>query len=222
MDNFTNYLQNQDSSSKAGIDNFTAKVLIPFGSILIGVIGLLASTNKLPVWASWAMAIYLVIIIGKIFARPTKKFILKTVSQYNQMRFAKRMRPNLLKLSHELNELLDFERTNTIPYFTSQIFSRLSQEVNVLSCLGMSRQQFTILQSWAFSLKCNFRRDNKAEFIHNAAQLSDVVTWFIWACVWLRQAVDNLGVDGLRTKILYLTGMRLHVGFRILLLELNA
>lgn len=195
MNTSTNYQQNQNSSPKVGTDNFTTEVLIPLGSVIIGVIGLLASANRLPAWASWTMVIYLVLIILKILARPIKNFTSKTINQFNHRRFVKKMQPKLLKLSSEFNELLDSQRTNTIPSFISQLFSKLSQEVNMLSCLGRNRQQFTILQSWAFSLERNLRRNNKTEFIHDAAQFSDVVTWFIWACVWVRETLDNKEVD---------------------------
>ncbi len=200
MNDFTNDQQNQNNNYNAGMDNFTAKVLIPFGLVIIGAIGLWASTNKLPVWASWTMAIYLVIVLVKILINPAKNFSSKAINHFSRMRFAMKMRPELRRLSSELNQLLDSQRTSTIPYIISQLFSKLSSEIHTLNCLDRNRQQFQILQSWALSLTDRNRSYNRTEFLQDAAQLSNAVVWYIWACVWLQQVINNKGLVDQLTK----------------------
>ncbi len=191
MNDFTNGQQNQNSNSKNGIDDFTTKVLIPLGSIIIGVIGVLISTNKLPAFALWIMGVYLVIVLVRILISPIKNFSSKAIINFSRMRFAKKKRAELHSLSSELNELLNPQRTTTIPYFINNQFSKLSSDLNTLSCLDRNRQQFQILHSWSFSLTELLRNSKKNNLMQNASQLSNLVTWFIWACVWLRQAVNN-------------------------------
>ncbi len=195
MNDFTNYDRLQNSNSKSGVEDFTTKVLIPLGAILIAAISVVFSTNKLPSIVLWTMILYLAIVLVKILVSPTKTFTSKVITKSNRILFSKKMHPELLQFSSELNQLLASDRENTIPYFINNQFSKLSSDINTLSCLDRNRQQFQILQSWSFFLTDLLRNSEKKNLMLNAVQLSNLVTWFIWACVWLHQVVNNTGVQ---------------------------
>ena len=198
MDEFKDYQVFQSNTSKGRTQHFTTKDLLHLGSLLIGIIGLLTSSTGLPVWAYWLMAIYLVIALIIISVLPAKNFISNRIKQLSQGRFAKNKRTELQELSNELNELLEDQRDTTIPYFLSHKSSTISTEVNLLKCLERSRQQFAILQSWAWALSDNLNNDNPKLFLRDAIQFSRVVSWFTWACVWIQQV---LNITEVREKI---------------------
>lgn len=194
MTDFTDYQGYKSSTSKVEVDHFTTKVLIPLGSVLIATIGLLSAETVLPTWAYWIMMIYLGIVLVKILVGPIKKFISNIINRYNKMHFAKQMKLELLSLSRELNELLESQRINSVPYFITHLLSKLSQEVQKSNCLHRNSEQFTILQSWAWCLSDNLKFDNHKLFLRNANQFSRVVSWFTWACEWVRQVLDKTEV----------------------------
>jgi len=133
--------------------------------------------------------IYLVFSLLIILVLLAKNIIPNTINWFSRRMFANQKRSELQELSLEFNELLGSDRLSTIPYFISQLFSKLSNEVNLLSCLERNRQQFTILQSWAWSLSDNLKYDNNTLFLRDANQFSKVVSSFTWACEWVRQVL---------------------------------
>lgn len=195
MDDFINYKKYQTGNSKERTHDVISKFLFPFGSLLIGIIGLWTSAAILPVWTYWMMALYLAIVLVIILTPPTKNFIANSINFLSRKKFAKNSRTELQRLSVELNELLGSDRTNTIPYFLSHQSSKLSYEANLLNCLERSRQQFTILQSWAWSVSDNFKYDNNKLFLRDTNQFSKIVHWFSWACLWVQQVLSNNGVQ---------------------------
>ncbi len=194
MNDFNYFQQNQSSNLKSGTDKTNTKILISFGLFLVGIIGLLASIDKLPTWAIWIIVIYLVIILIKISVNPVKNYVIKIINRNSNNRFAKRMQSEILAFTIELNELIDSQRITTIPYFITHLSSKLPNDVHTLNCLHRNGQQFTILQSWASSLVDNFKFNNKG-FLRNAAQLSNIISWVSWACVWAREVLNNTEVQ---------------------------
>ena len=192
MNDFNSYQEDAKNKTNSEHDYFTTKILIPFGSIIIAAIGILASTNKIPFWAFLAMAIYILLLMMIILFRPIKNITMNFKGKLDKKRFIKHMNPELKGLSKELNKLLDFDRTNTIPYFVKEFSSKIADIPEMQICLEKNRQQFMILQSWSHSIsKCI--DDIKSEnFVQNASQMSDMIGWFTWASEWFRQGIQNI------------------------------
>jgi hypothetical protein len=194
MDDFNDSKGYQSSSSQGRITNIATKVLMPLGLFLITLISFLTSATEVPAWAYWIMAIYLVVSFLIILTLLAKNIIPKTINWFSRRSFAKKKRPELQELSNELYELLDSQRLKTIPYFLNQLSSKLSNEINILSCLEKNRQQFEILQSWNSSLVENLKHNSQTAFLRDAIQFSLAVNSFSWACERVRQVLFNTGI----------------------------
>lgn len=192
MDEFTpNLLGSRPPKSER--DSFVSRILIPLGSVVIAAVVLLSTKNKLPSWASIIVVAYLAFVIVWIVARPTNNAIQKVVNVTTRRRFVKGMRPELHEILEQLDEMLEQQRMNTIPFVVADLSSKLSRVVKEPILIGAYQEQFYILQSWASSLTRSMSNYRATDFRRDSSELSQLVFRFTCACTSARNIIDNAG-----------------------------
>jgi hypothetical protein len=177
--------------SKSSTENFTTKYLIPFGSILVGVMGLLASGNTFPIWVYIVISLYLVIILLISLFKPVKKLFSKSIKNFTLKKFSTAKRKKLQELAEELKDLFDEQKTTTIPYIITHNYKVFQDELNTLNCVANSREQFLILQSWTLSSCDNLKNNSHSVFLRDAAEFSNIINWFSRTYNQIRTNLNN-------------------------------
>lgn len=177
--------------SKNSIEDFTTKVLIPLGSILVGAFGLWASTSKLPTLASWLMGIYLVTVLVIILSRPVKVVSSNVFTGYNRRQFAKKRLPDLRELVTELIGLLEDKKVNSLPLIIAGFSSKLYDENPRRIGLDCYLSEMNILSCWAIQVGKRINEELAKGFTSDAEDFTTIVFQFSMLGMRLRQAIIN-------------------------------
>lgn len=168
----------EEDQSKPSNHFVLTQILIPLGSLLIGAVGLWASSDKLPNEALWVIITYLVIVICYSLALPFKKIASFIRAGLTARRLARVFYPDLKRTARDLHSLLDGQHTNTILYILREMNSWEEFRENQIPIDSVHWNQ-----TWLESVQQRLEENRSSAFRSIAKDLGLIISQHHYFCV---------------------------------------
>ncbi|NNN06128.1 MAG: hypothetical protein HKL90_09540 [Elusimicrobia bacterium] len=190
------------TAMESALSDWLTKVLIPFGSTLVGIVMYVAGRGGVPFWALVVVGGYLVVVMGALLFSPAKRVISRAMDKRRQCAMTKQQYPRVLQISSELQRLLESNRSDTI----RSLLTEVGGWSDVEGRTAFDVAHVISLEAWNRSIAARLNRGTY-EFIECAADLSLIVFYLNNLYVGKRQELEAL-IAGNKVPIMRLTYLK--------------
>ena len=140
----------------------------PFGSLLIGIVGLSAQ-RTLPLWMIALAGMYLLVVAILVLCSPTVRLLSRRRTKVNIRQLARSQFPVLLKTVKDLTKLLDSQNNNTLIYVLE--LAPL-HDAEAGKSLPPDPQHVEALRNWALGIEERAQLKKPGDFLQISQELS--------------------------------------------------
>lgn len=193
MDQFFHSLQNEQKPASEFPGPFITKLLIPGGSLLLAVVGLLAGYEKLPPWALWLIMLYLVVVTLAIAAYPIRLGIGYCRTAWKKRQLAQRFYRPLKMCVTKLQELTSESRVNALPSLLNEVngWPQFRDNPSDGSRQSVPSQAVLVIAAWLDSIQRRLNEPRSPEFPALVQDFSSLLVQYLTFCEDARRDLQN-------------------------------
>lgn len=160
-----------DGSARSGSRSWITEYIVPFGTLLIAALALLAQHVSLPTVVWPAVILYLLVAAGAALYGPLVRAFRWFAVQCTEARLARSSRPRLLETLRHLGRLLARDQADTVLYVVREVAQW--DELRGVAQLD-DPEHIETLRTWASSISgrlSNYKRRDFSAFCHELSAL---------------------------------------------------
>lgn len=166
--------------------------LIPFGSVLIAAVALLASTTPIPQWAVAVVVTYLAVAMVISLAYPARKLRIAFQRKRIIQKAARKFYAALVETTGQMSEQVNFHRVNTVANLSQEVSSLVGEQAHQVPV-----EALRLARSWMETIHRRVDPKSHADFVALARELSAFVSEYHYLCRRVHESIISLISKGL-------------------------